>query len=123
MHGIFKYHIDPQDTVIAILDPPRVGVHYSVIKAIRDCDELKYCFLVACDFEQSVKNILDLCRPTSNKFKGHSFRIKSAGGVDMFPHTKHMEVIIELERQDGRYLKDEDENAEKIIMDHQIVLL
>jgi tRNA (uracil-5-)-methyltransferase len=59
MHGIFKYHINPFDKVIAILDPPRSGVHYSVIKSIRECRELKHVIFVACDLSQSLSNIIE----------------------------------------------------------------
>jgi tRNA (uracil-5-)-methyltransferase len=59
MHGIFKYHILPEDTVIAVLDPPRSGVHYSVIKSIRDCPSLNHIVFVACDFNQSLQNIVE----------------------------------------------------------------
>jgi tRNA (uracil-5-)-methyltransferase len=112
MHAVFTYHVDPQDTVIAILDPPRVGVHHSVVQAIRACEGVSYCLFIACDFQQSTKNVLDLCRPTSNKFKGHPFKVKTVGGVDMFPHTKHMEVVVELERHNGVY-DQSDESDDK----------
>ena len=47
-YGLFK-NIDPNDHVIAVLDPPRTGVHYSVIKSIRDTPKLKHLIFVACE--------------------------------------------------------------------------
>ena len=47
-YKLFK-NIDPKDTVIAVLDPPRTGVHYSVIRSIRDTPKLKHLIFVACE--------------------------------------------------------------------------
>ena len=47
-YKLFK-NIDSNDKVIAVLDPPRTGVHYSVIKCIRDTPQLKNLIFVACE--------------------------------------------------------------------------
>lgn len=99
IYKIFK-SISPNDQVIAVLDPPRNGVHDSVIQNIRSCPKLRHVVFVACDINQSMKNLIGLCRPLSNKFKGHVFEAKRVIPVDMFPHTEHCEVVALFERRE-----------------------
>ena len=47
-----------------------------------------------------MQNLVDLCRPTSSKFKGLPFVPKVVRSFDMFPHTNHVEVVLELIRQE-----------------------
>ena len=42
--------------------------------------------------------ICSLCRMKSNRFAGLPFRPVRAIVVDMFPHTRHFELIMELQR-------------------------
>ncbi len=99
LHSIIKNHIGPKDHVIAILDPPRAGVHSSVIKSVRECSRLNHVIFIACSFKSSLQNYVDLCRPTSNKLPGHPFFPIQAIPVDLFPHTEHCELVVELKRQ------------------------
>ncbi|KAI9149807.1 hypothetical protein H9P43_009986 [Blastocladiella emersonii ATCC 22665] len=84
--------------IIAVLDPPRTGVHKSVIKAIKACRAISRVVFVSCDINQGKQNIVDLIRPSSNSFPGEPFVLDRACTVDMFPHTKHMEVVCVLSR-------------------------
>ncbi|KAI9014980.1 S-adenosyl-L-methionine-dependent methyltransferase, partial [Gaertneriomyces semiglobifer] len=72
-------NVGEHDDVVAVLDPPRA-------------------VFVACDAEQSLGNLVDLCRPTANKFKGKPFIPLRAQTVDLFPHTSLSEMIVELRR-------------------------
>ena len=47
-----------------------------------------------------MQNLIDLCRPTNSKFKGLPFIPKLVKAVDLFPHTNHVEVVVELRRQE-----------------------
>ena len=51
--------ISAADKVVAILDPPRSGLHHSVIHALRSCEQLEHIIYVACDFGQSMQNIVE----------------------------------------------------------------
>ncbi|KAJ3207110.1 tRNA methyltransferase 2 [Dinochytrium kinnereticum] len=93
------------DVVVAVLDPPRTGVHPSVVKAVRACEGIDRIIYVSCDFKQAMGNIIDFCRPSSNKFKGKPFRPLQAFPFDLFPHTTHCELIIELRRVDDECFK------------------
>lgn len=99
MDSIFKNHVGPNDTVVAVLDPPRAGMHPSVIKSLRGCSKIDHIIFVACAFKSSMQNVVDFCRPTSNKHAGLPFMPVQCKTVDLFPHTAMFEVIIELKRQ------------------------
>ncbi|KNC99848.1 uncharacterized protein SPPG_05222 [Spizellomyces punctatus DAOM BR117] len=95
---IFAEHVGSRDDVVAVLDPPRNGVHADVIKAVRACEGVRRVVYVSCDAEQACGNFVDLCRPTSNKYRGLPFKPIRAQPVDLFPHTKHCELILEFRR-------------------------
>ncbi|KAJ3272232.1 tRNA methyltransferase 2 [Terramyces sp. JEL0728] len=114
MHGVFKDHVSKDDVVVAVLDPPRAGVYYSVIKSIRDIPTLKHVVFVACDLKQSSQNLIDLARPTSNKFKGHPFIPVQAIPIDLFPHTNHCEIIVELVRQEPKTAEIKDAEISQV---------
>ncbi|KAJ3355302.1 tRNA methyltransferase 2 [Allomyces javanicus] len=88
----------PNSQHVVVLDPPRSGVHQSVIKSIRQCSAIDKIVFVSCDVKQAVTNFVDLCRPTSARFQGVPFRPVRAAVVDMFPHTKHFETVLEFHR-------------------------
>ncbi|XP_038059198.1 tRNA (uracil-5-)-methyltransferase homolog A-like [Patiria miniata] len=44
-----------------------------------------------------------LCRPISNRSKGIPFRPTKAVAVDLFPHTKHCELVILFDRVDSYF--------------------
>ncbi|KAI0528818.1 hypothetical protein KFK09_001361 [Dendrobium nobile] len=110
--------------VVAIVDPPRVGLHPTVIKALRTHPRIRRLVYISCNPETLVANAIELCTPTTDKLgkgKGNRgwrnmsnaglarYRVKSmptseafrpvrAMGVDLFPHTPHCEMVMLLER-------------------------
>ncbi|VDL19032.1 unnamed protein product [Hymenolepis diminuta] len=89
----------PKDKeVIAILDPPRAGVHRGVIEAIRQCSRVKHLVFVACDLKASEWNFEAFARPPSKKYVGAPFLPTAASCVDLFPHTPSIEIVISLKR-------------------------
>ena len=99
---VFKDHVSPGDIVVAVLDPPRAGVHNSVIKSLRACQSVNHVIFVAGALKSSMTNLLGLMRPTSKKGQGFPFVPSKATIVDLFPHTEHVEVVLEFERQKGK---------------------
>ncbi|XP_068268297.1 tRNA (uracil-5-)-methyltransferase homolog A [Nyctibius grandis] len=89
----------PQN-LITIVDPPRAGLHSKVILAIRRAEHLKKLIYVSCNPRAAMNNFVDLCRAPSNRVKGASFRPVKAMAVDLFPQTKHCELLIFFERVD-----------------------
>ena len=82
---------------MAIVDPPRAGLHPKAIFALRASD-IETLVYVSCDAKAAMSNFIDLGRMTSNAYKGEPFVPKKVIPVDLFPHTKHFELIILFER-------------------------
>ncbi|XP_054075379.1 tRNA (uracil-5-)-methyltransferase homolog A [Rissa tridactyla] len=85
---------------ITIVDPPRAGLHSKVILAIRRAEHLKKLIYVSCNPRAAMNNFVDLCRAPSNRVKGAAFRPVKAVAVDLFPQTRHCELLIFFERVD-----------------------
>ncbi|XP_047553276.1 tRNA (uracil-5-)-methyltransferase homolog A isoform X2 [Lutra lutra] len=84
--------------LVAILDPPRAGLHSKVILAIRRAENLKRLLYVSCNPRAAMGNFVDLCRAPSNRVKGTPFWPVKAVAVDLFPQTPHCEMLLLFER-------------------------
>jgi tRNA (uracil-5-)-methyltransferase len=91
-------HVPPGSDCIAVLDPPRAGVHNSVVMALRSNSVVKRVVYVACEPNNLWRNALALCRPSSKQYGGLPFRPVNAIGLDLFPHTPCAELICVFER-------------------------
>ena len=80
------------------MDPPRAGVHFRVINTLRKCASVRRVVFVACNIEASINNVRDLCKLKSKSLSGDPFRLVKAQPVDLFPHTKHAELVLLFER-------------------------
>lgn len=92
----------PDKQIVAILDPPRAGVHPGVIEVLRRCSRIRHLIFVACDLAAAIPNFVSLARPPSKKFIGDPFLPTSACCVDLFPQTPNIEVVVVLERLSAR---------------------
>ncbi|XP_071789916.1 tRNA (uracil-5-)-methyltransferase homolog A-like isoform X1 [Asterias amurensis] len=88
------------EDIVGIVDPPRPGMPPKVLQAVRRCANLRRLVYVSCNPQNAINNFIDLCRPVSNRNKGIPFRPVKAVAIDLFPHTKHCELIILFERAD-----------------------
>jgi len=70
---------------VAILDPPRPGVHKKVLKMLGEArpDRIVY---VSCNPSSQKHDIIQL--------KSFGYEIQAIQPLDMFPHTPHIENII-----------------------------
>ncbi|ODN01495.1 tRNA (uracil-5-)-methyltransferase A [Orchesella cincta] len=84
--------------IIAIVDPPRAGLHQKVLFTLRKCEKIQTLIYVACNAKAAMKNFIDLSRPSSNAFKGQPFIPVKLIPVDMFPNSPHFELIIVFSR-------------------------
>ncbi|KAJ3706150.1 hypothetical protein LUZ61_009855 [Rhynchospora tenuis] len=110
--------------VVAIVDPPRVGLHPTVIKALRTHPGIRRLVYISCNPDSLVANAIELCTPTSDKpekNKGNKgwrnmssaglarhrtksmpnsehFRPVRSMAVDLFPHTNHCEMVMLFQR-------------------------
>ncbi|CAG8791151.1 15536_t:CDS:2, partial [Racocetra persica] len=103
---LYSYKNADAGTAVAIVDPPRAGVHKNVIKALRECKAIDYFLYVSCDCNLATQNFIDLCRPTTNNFPGIPFKPARAVGIDLFPHAKQVELLIEFHRDKEYPTKD-----------------
>ncbi|GAB2285099.1 hypothetical protein Dimus_019553 [Dionaea muscipula] len=111
--------------VVAIVDPPRGGLHPTVIKTLRTHPWLRRLVYISCNPETLVANAIELCTPSADKNergnkRNHGWRNMGSAGlarqraksmpksepfvpikamaVDLFPHTPHCEMVMLLER-------------------------
>ncbi|XP_067010006.2 tRNA (uracil-5-)-methyltransferase homolog A isoform X2 [Anabrus simplex] len=84
--------------VLAVVDPPRAGLHFRAVHHLRNALNLHKLIFVSCEPKAAMENLLQLCRPASKTYKGAPFVPIRAVPVDLFPHTAHCELVVYLER-------------------------
>ncbi|EFJ48436.1 hypothetical protein VOLCADRAFT_33590, partial [Volvox carteri f. nagariensis] len=87
--------------VVAVADPPRAGLHRTVLRALLGCERIRRLVFVSCNPDSLVQNVVALCCPPGRAGPGCSytpFRPVKALAVDLFPHTSHVEAVMLLER-------------------------
>ncbi|XP_012229282.1 tRNA (uracil-5-)-methyltransferase homolog A [Linepithema humile] len=87
-----------KSNIIAIVDPPRAGLHQKALLTLRKVKKLNRLVYISCDPRAAMRNLVDLARPSSKQYLGEPLVPVKAIAVDMFPHTKHCELIMCLER-------------------------
>lgn len=87
------------DDVIAIVDPPRAGLHMRAVTQLRNSRRVRRVLYVSCRPAAALKNWVDLARPSSKTLRGAPFRPRRALPLDMFPHTDHIELALLFERE------------------------
>ncbi|XP_055625301.1 tRNA (uracil-5-)-methyltransferase homolog A [Toxorhynchites rutilus septentrionalis] len=95
-------NIQQDESLVAIVDPPRAGLHIRSIAQLRNARGLDRLIYVSCSPKSAIKNWIDLMRPCSKELRGLPFVAKKAIPVDMFPHTPHCELLILFERKTER---------------------
>lgn len=96
------YGTAPGETLdlVAVVDPPRAGLHNRSILAIRAASAIKRLVYISCNPYRAQRNWIELGRPESKQYKGEPFYPTTAVAVDMFPHTSHTEMIVLFERKE-----------------------
>ena len=84
--------------IVAVVDPPRGGLHPSVLKALRRCTAIDALVYVSCNPATLVQDMQKLTLPVCAKLPGIAFHPVRALAVDMFPHTEHCEMVVQLTR-------------------------
>ena len=113
MPKLFEKEENRPIRVIAVVDPPRNGLHSRALRALRKCTLIDDLIYVSCNPSGTlINNAIDLCRPEllnqkdRDYIKGPHFNLTHAYPVDMFPHTKHCEMVMVFERG-GDEVKDD----------------
>lgn len=77
---------------IIITDPPRAGMHPDVVKVILEAAPEKIVY-VSCNPATQARDLALL---------NADYRVAQVQPVDMFPHTPHVENVVQLIRRSGR---------------------
>lgn len=85
---------EQHESLIAIVDPPRAGLHVRSITQLRNARGLNKLVYVSCSPQNAIKNWIDLMRPCSKQLRGEPFIVQKAIPVDLFPHTPHTELVL-----------------------------
>ncbi|XP_073919802.1 tRNA (uracil-5-)-methyltransferase homolog B isoform X8 [Castor canadensis] len=83
--------------IVAVVNPARAGLHYQVVRAIRNCRAIHTLVFVSCKpHGETTRNIIELCCPpnSAKKLLGEPFVLRQAVPVDLFPHTPHCELVL-----------------------------
>jgi 23S rRNA (uracil1939-C5)-methyltransferase len=76
---------------VIITDPPRAGMHESVVKAILSAAPSKIVY-ISCNPSTQARDIQIL---------SEKFDVIKVQPVDMFPHTHHVENVVLLNKRNG----------------------
>ncbi|XP_062851305.1 tRNA (uracil-5-)-methyltransferase homolog B [Trichomycterus rosablanca] len=91
----------PEGALTAVVNPSRAGLHYRVIRALRNHPSIERLIYISCKPEgEAMRNFRELCEKPDlqKKLSGEPFKPRLAVPVDMFPHTPHCELVIVFER-------------------------
>ncbi|EPY29948.1 tRNA (uracil-5-)-methyltransferase [Angomonas deanei] len=86
--------------IVAILDPPRAGVNGTVLKWIRGTPTIRKVVYISCEQKALERDCPAFTKPPTKAYSGRPFEVTSAFGVDLFPHTHHVEMIAVLTRRE-----------------------
>lgn len=108
----------PLHKFVAVLDPPRGGVHPKVLRALRECEAITRIVYVSCNPNSLINDASVLSRATSKSTPGTPFIPIKAQPVDLFPHTPHTELVTMFQR--GTAEADEAVKASQFAADNPL---
>ena len=85
--------------VVAVVDPARDGLHGIVIRTLRSNERIQRLVYVSCNPTGTLaRDAAMLCSPPTKKYPGRPFKPTISQPVDMFPSTKHCEMVMTFDR-------------------------
>ncbi|XP_028845954.1 tRNA (uracil-5-)-methyltransferase homolog B [Denticeps clupeoides] len=93
--------LDSDSGLTAVVNPSRAGLHYRIIRALRNHLSIRRLVYISCKPDgEAMRNFVELCcsRNEQKKLTGEPFTLTLAVPVDMFPHTTHCELLLVFER-------------------------
>ncbi|XP_051507786.1 tRNA (uracil-5-)-methyltransferase homolog B-like isoform X1 [Myxocyprinus asiaticus] len=81
----------------AIVNPSRAGLHYRVVKSLRNHPAIRRLMYISCKPDsETMRNFRDFCCRSDyqRKLTGEAFAPTVAVLVDLFPHTPHCELVL-----------------------------
>ena len=91
-HAIRPLHERAPRPDVVVVDPPRAGLSQKVVRRLLELHARRIVY-VSC-------NATTLA-PNARQIVDAGYRLVKVRGVDMFPHTPHLECVALLERADG----------------------
>lgn len=90
----------PKDApIVAVVDPARDGLHGVVVRTLRANEKIQRLVYVSCNPVGTLaRDAAMLCNPPTKKYPGRPFKITKSQPVDMFPLTKHCEMVMTFDR-------------------------
>ena len=82
-HDFLHTHGKPD---VIITDPPRAGMHEDVVKTLLQIEAPKIVY-VSCNPATQARDL---------QWLSEKYEVKRVQPVDMFPHTTHIENVVEL---------------------------
>lgn len=93
------YNIPEDSPIVAVVDPARDGLHSVVIRTLRANEKIQRLVYVSCNPTGTlVRDAAMLCSPPTKKYPGRPFKPTISQPVDMFPSTKHCELVMAFDR-------------------------
>ncbi len=85
--------------VVAVVDPARDGLHGIVVRTLRANERIQRLIYVSCNPVGTLtRDAAMLCCAPTNKYPGRPFKPTRSQPVDMFPMTKHCEMVMTFDR-------------------------
>jgi tRNA (uracil-5-)-methyltransferase len=85
--------------VVAVVDPARDGLHSIVVRTLRANERIQRLIYVSCNPVGTLtRDAAMLCGPPTKKYPGRPFKPTRSQPVDMFPMTKHCEMVMTFDR-------------------------
>jgi tRNA (uracil-5-)-methyltransferase len=85
--------------VVAVVDPARNGLHAIVVRTLRANERIQRLIYVSCNPVGTLtRDVAMLCGPPTKKYPGRPFKPTRSQPMDMFPMTKHCEMVMTLDR-------------------------
>eukprot|EP00923_Selenidium_pygospionis_P008977 GHVN01015353.1.p1 GENE.GHVN01015353.1~~GHVN01015353.1.p1 ORF type:complete len:659 (+),score=37.53 GHVN01015353.1:728-2704(+) len=105
--------------VSAIVDPPRAGLHDSVLETLRNCQVLERLVYISCNPESFAVDAVKLCTPVDDC--RNVFVPIAAVAVDMFPHTMHCETVVNMVRYTSLTVEDKSAIAANLAVPKTVI--
>eukprot|EP00758_Cryptobia_borreli_P003716 Tbor_TRINITY_DN393_c0_g1::TRINITY_DN393_c0_g1_i1::g.15504::m.15504/K15332/TRMT2A; tRNA (uracil-5-)-methyltransferase len=97
-NALNKLSNEDKHDIVAIFDPPRAGMHPSVLKSTRSNQNIRRIIYISCDQNALLRDCPSMMKEPTKAFRGMPFVIEQSFGIDMFPHTPHVEMAVVLNR-------------------------
>ena len=93
LEGVLRSISDPGNCV-AVVDPARSGLHTRAVRVLRMTPSLRHLVYISCNQNSFVDDCERLCKLPTRSYGGQPWRPVRAFGVDLFPDTPHVELVV-----------------------------